>query len=404
MPAPATAQSQRFNLLLYITKAEQRDGKWWVTGIATGSQEDWYGDVMAPACVASMVRQFNAGTLPLRSNHAGDWETDMGTIREGAVQPGGDASIGVLLDDLDPRSQKLIRSLTKDPPAKLGFSIGGMADYDSITWETRDGKNVRVIHDITLDHVAVTSQPAYPNAWASGVTQKSQHAFPWWTGGELSIRKALDALQAEPPAPPVDAAVTPAVNEGGTAVEDVTKAAGEAGDGTAADETGDTSSSDACPGMQGEWKAIDAIGPQDQVLCMKSADAPDSSTEDTDMEDKSTPLTEERVIQLAATAGASAAAEVIKSLGLVPPPAAAAAAPATDTPDATDTAPDRSTAVAKGLRTDAAASRPAGSDAQTPDPIATLKATDEYKNANQIKRAALLKGALQSGLTQIAQG
>lgn len=396
MPATATAKSQRFNMLLYITKAEQRsDGQWWVTGIATGSQEDWYGDVMAPECVASMVRQFNAGTLPLRSNHAGDWETDMGTIREGAVQPGGDASIGVLLDGEDARAQKLIRALTKDPPAKLGFSIGGMADYDSITWETRNDTIVRVIHDITLDHVAVTSQPAYPNAWASGVTQKAQYAYPWFAG----IRKALDALQAEPPALPAAAAVTPAADEGGTAVEDVTKAAGDA---TTDPATEDSSSTEACPGQQGEWKAIDAIGPQDQVLCLKAADP--SSEEEKSVEDKTdgaavtkgVALTEERVAEIAA----QAAATVIKSLGLTPK---TDAAPAADT-TAGETAPDRSTAVQKGVRTAGEDTRPQGDGAAAASTIETLKASDAYKNANHLQRRAMLNDAVKQGLTTIAQG
>ena len=190
MTAPRT---ERFKMLLHVTRAVEENGKTYVEGIATGSQEDWYGDVMAPECVASMVRQFNAGTLPLRSSHQADWEGDLGVIESGAVQYGGDASIRALLDMEDARAQKLVRSLTRERPAKLGLSIGGMADYDSITWDTRDDKVVRVIHDITLDHVAVTSQPAYPNAWMSGVAQKSApaspHAFPWYASGN-NIRGA----------------------------------------------------------------------------------------------------------------------------------------------------------------------------------------------------------------------
>ena len=179
-------------------------------------------------------------------------------------------------------------------------------------------------------------------------------------------------------------------------MEDVTKAAGD----PSADPADDGSSTDTCPGMNGEWKTIDSIGPGDQVLCMKVA----SSSE----EDKSVTqngqdgaavekggLTEERVLELAATA----AAAVVKSLGLVPSTTADATA-ATDTPAAGDGAPNRADALVKGVRHDDAATRPATGGAGTVNTIEALKASDAYKAAAPLVRQQMLADALRAGLQQ----
>lgn len=412
--AAQVAKGQRFNMLLYVAKAEMRDGDWWLDAVATGSAVDWYGDSMSPACVQSMVRQFNEGKLPLRTSHYTDWESDMGWIRKGSIDPSGEATISVLLDSEHPDTKKLIRSLTGMPekgiaPRKLGVSIGGFCTQDDVSWQTIDGKNVRVLNDIVLDHVAVTSSPAYPNAWVEGLeTKSSETRYPWAKG----IRKALDALQVEPSQrqnTDAEDAVQRSTDDNIDA--DATDDAGS--EEVKAADSGDSTHDCLC--QQGEWVGQDAIGPSDRILVYRGEaptndDEGDDSTMDEEQDksgtgtdngaasdvQKSTNMTAADIANIAAQTTVA----VLKQLGIV-----GVNDKKTSDEDGSDPGTDGGNAshnidrsgTPRNVATDNGEHRGAQST------IAALKESEAYRNASSGERVRMLNNALRSGLAEVAK-
>lgn len=173
-----TDAPDRFKIHVPVLKAyEDEAGEWWIEGAASGPKKDLQQERMSRACIDSMTQQINSGQLPLRVSHWDDWDGDLGFLRAATVDPVSyEMKIKAWLDKSDQAAQKLWRRLHGDPskgiqPQKLGLSIGGrLVDGHS---ETEGGDYVYVLDDISLDHVAVTSSPAYPDAWIARSWLKS---------------------------------------------------------------------------------------------------------------------------------------------------------------------------------------------------------------------------------------
>jgi hypothetical protein len=178
----AAGAPDRFKIHLSVVKAyEDAAGDWWIEGVASGPKKDLQEERMTTGCIESMQRQITSGQLPLRASHWDDWEGDLGFLRDAQISGGHELAVKAWLDKADPAAQKLWRRLQGDPakgirPQKLGLSIGGrlIAGHS----ETENGDFVYVLEDVELDHVAVTTSPAYPDAWIAGTTTKAQGGAP----------------------------------------------------------------------------------------------------------------------------------------------------------------------------------------------------------------------------------
>ncbi len=179
------ADERRFRINLFVSKAyEDEQGDWYVDGVASGTRKDRQGDRMTAECIADMASQINSGTIPYCKTHwDSDWDSEIGYLRSGSVDPMDQLRVTVWLDKRDCEAQKLWRKLRGDPnsgiePRKLGMSIGGRLVRGS--WKSENGESVYVIEKVQLVHVVPTSMPAYPDALISSFFAKdARHAQDW---------------------------------------------------------------------------------------------------------------------------------------------------------------------------------------------------------------------------------
>lgn len=181
---PPQAGARPFKALAYVSRAyEDAKGDWWLEGIASGPALDSYGDRMSPECVDDMAAQINSGQIRLLQGHYNDWEGVIGWLKSGEVNLQGLLVVQCWLDKEDAAVQKLWRQLQGDErrgiaPAKLGLSIGGwLIDGRG---EVLDGDYVFTITKLQLDHTAVTSRPANPDAWITGLEVKHKEFARQW--------------------------------------------------------------------------------------------------------------------------------------------------------------------------------------------------------------------------------
>ena len=194
----------RFRIVTYLSKAVVDDrGDWWLVGIASGPRLDLQNERCSPRALEMMRQAIVSGQIPLRKSHWGDWDEEMGFLREGSIDPAGDLEIRVWLDkDMD-YCKTLKRRLDGEPakgvaPRKLGLSMGGRVTEWFLEPGPTSSQFVRVLDAIELDHVCVTSAPAYPGALIDGLEVKQRQFARRWMS---DIAKAVNWYRTADPAP-----------------------------------------------------------------------------------------------------------------------------------------------------------------------------------------------------------
>ncbi len=171
---------QRFKFAIPIVKTsvkitKDKDGndveQRFVEGIASGTDLDKHGDRMAPSAIESMAKSLKQHIINLNNEHDTSWSSEIGDITSLTVTEEDNLEIKAKLNEMS-KSNDLWYALTKQNK-KLGLSIGGFVkDYEMVKeGEGDDAKWIRVYKKIDLDHIAVTSSPAYPKAWVSNIAK-----------------------------------------------------------------------------------------------------------------------------------------------------------------------------------------------------------------------------------------
>jgi len=143
----------------------------YVEGIASGTELDLHGDRMAPSAIESMAKSLKQHIINLNNEHDTSWSSEIGDITKLIVSENDNLEIVAKLNEMS-SSKDLWYALTEQNK-KLGLSIGGyVKEYEMIKeGEGEDEKWVRLYKKIDLDHIAVTSRPAYPKAWVSNIAK-----------------------------------------------------------------------------------------------------------------------------------------------------------------------------------------------------------------------------------------
>jgi len=171
---------QRFKFTIPILKTsvkivKDKDGneieERYVEGIASGTELDLHGDRMAPSAIKSMAKSLKQHVIALNAEHDTSWLGELGDINKLAVAENNDLGIKAKLNEMS-SAKDLWYALT-EKNKKLGLSIGGyVKDYEMVKeGEGDDAKWVRLYKEIDLDHIAVTSSPAYPKSWISNIAK-----------------------------------------------------------------------------------------------------------------------------------------------------------------------------------------------------------------------------------------
>ena len=143
----------------------------YVEGIASGTELDKHGDRMAPSAIESMAKSLKQHIVALNAEHDTSWLGELGDIDKLEVSENNDLELKAKLNEMS-SAKDLWYALTKQNK-KLGLSIGGyVKEYEMVKeGEEGDTKWVRLYKEIDLDHIAVTSSPAYPKSWVSNIAK-----------------------------------------------------------------------------------------------------------------------------------------------------------------------------------------------------------------------------------------
>ncbi len=171
---------QRFKISIPIVKTsvkivKDKEGndveERYVEGVASGTELDLHGDRMDPSAIESMAKSLKQHVVALNVEHDTSWSGELGDIDKLIVTDDNNLEIKAKLNEMS-SSKDLWYALTEQNK-KLGLSIGGFVkDYEMVKeGEGDDAKWVRHYKKIDLDHIAVTSSPAYPKAWVSNIAK-----------------------------------------------------------------------------------------------------------------------------------------------------------------------------------------------------------------------------------------
>ena len=170
---------------------DKESGKKCVVGVCSDDLPDLQKERVSNGLIERWVDQCDGG-LDLLDNHRSTFpfgKTNNGTMVTG---PDGETQlqITVELDDKFPQSEVLYSEI-KAGACKKQMSIGGainLENPDCVSYErTKSGDVIRVLHDVTLDHVATT---------------RNSHAANPRTGFSAAIVKALEDSGFEFPEEP----------------------------------------------------------------------------------------------------------------------------------------------------------------------------------------------------------
>lgn len=171
---------KRFTFAIPIVKTsvkiiKDKDGnekeERYVEGIASGTELDLHGDRMAPSAIESMAKSLKQHIINLNNEHDTSWSGEIGDITSLTATKKDDLEIKAKLNEMSSAGDLWIALIKQNK--KLGLSIGGhVKDYEMVKeGKGDDAKWVRVYKKIDLDHIAVTSRPAYPKSWVSSIAK-----------------------------------------------------------------------------------------------------------------------------------------------------------------------------------------------------------------------------------------
>lgn len=194
----ADTKIQRFKFTIPIVKAtvkivKDEDGndieERYIEGIASGTELDKHGDRMAPSAIESMAKSLKQHLINLNNEHDTSWSGELGDITKLTMTEKEELEIKARLNEMS-SSNDLWYAITEQNK-KLGLSIGGyVKDYEMVKeGKGDDAKWIRVYKEIDLDHIAVTSRPAYPKSWVSNIAKSVKD------NDEKLLKKMMEEIQ-----------------------------------------------------------------------------------------------------------------------------------------------------------------------------------------------------------------
>jgi len=184
--------SEKFKISMPLTKAYERTEKsegvettkYYVGGLASGTNIDLEGERMAESAVIAFRRAIHEGMflpdgrwsmIPLRSGHRTEWDDILGWIVDCSVDEQWNFFIEAELDGNSPTAMSLYKKLTSPQvhgrPLELGLSVGGYVVSAGEEWNDVTQEYAKVYYDVALREVSVVSKPANPMAYVHALAK-----------------------------------------------------------------------------------------------------------------------------------------------------------------------------------------------------------------------------------------
>lgn len=157
--------SATFKYTISIEKAETRDGRMFITGVAAGPGIDLQGEEMDPQAITGFAAQIEdrvakGDPIPYMDHHQkGGVLNELGTVVKGWVTDQFELGIEVELDSDNPAAVALFTKVNKGK--KFGMSVQGSVNKYIDQFRPEIGKAVRRFLDVTLGEISNTTRPIW---------------------------------------------------------------------------------------------------------------------------------------------------------------------------------------------------------------------------------------------------
>jgi hypothetical protein len=183
----------QWTLTVPVEKSEH-DGGRYIIGVAAGPGVDAQFDRITPEAIIRFNNQLNDKSIPFKNFHKNDDITaDLGEVTKAWITDGGELGVEILLDDDNEDSNFLWKKIEKGK--KYGLSIHGDAVDYSYEYDPASASRVRVLNDVALDEISITTRPAFTPSFGTVVRKSIEDAEN--EGNDLSTEQENPTVEPE---------------------------------------------------------------------------------------------------------------------------------------------------------------------------------------------------------------
>ncbi len=198
-----------FNVVVPLEKAE-RDGRWIITGVASGLGVDNEGHYVTPEGIQRMADQINQSPLPFRDQHnVNSIAEDMGYFYKAEIDKNWNLHVEAELDQDNPNAQYLWNKISKGK--KYGLSVKGKTLGSYRGTDKESGRSVVYHPHPLLDEISATTRPMWSPSLGTVIKKAMDENFSLAANGDwtdMSEQNAQGEQQVQGASAPDNATVT----------------------------------------------------------------------------------------------------------------------------------------------------------------------------------------------------
>lgn len=183
----------QWTLTVPVEKSEH-DGGRYIMGVAAGPGIDAQSDRITPEAIIRFNNQLADKTIPFKNFHKNDDITaDLGEVTKAWITENGELGVEILLDDDNEDSKFLWRKIEKGK--QYGLSIHGDAKDYRYEYDPASASRVRVLNDVQLDEISITTRPAFTPSFGTVVRKSIEDAEN--EGNDLSTEQENPVVEQD---------------------------------------------------------------------------------------------------------------------------------------------------------------------------------------------------------------
>lgn len=176
------SKTPHWTITVPVQKSEH-DGGRYLIGIAAGPGVDAQMDRVTPYAIQRFSEQITRNPIPLRNFHKTDDITaDLGEVTKAWITADGELGVEILLDEDNKDSEFIWKKVEKGK--QFGLSIHGNATDYKYEYDPASAARVRVLNDVELDEISITTRPAFTPSFGTVVRKSIEDAE-----GEIALNE-----------------------------------------------------------------------------------------------------------------------------------------------------------------------------------------------------------------------